>query len=284
MADMGAPSVTDSANRASALNSPRGRNGVDATPAVNGAGGPRRAAGPGGRSAPLPRVPVRAILDTLAATYPEAGTALRFGNPFELLVATILSAQCTDKRVNLVTPDLFARFPTSEAMAEAGEAAIAPLIASCGLYRSKARNIAAACRALVEHHAGQVPDRMEALIALPGVGRKTANVVLSNAFAVPAIAVDTHVFRVANRLGLARGRTPEQVEAQLRRRVPRAHWSQAHHWLIWHGRQVCHARTPACAGCVLLAHCAEGRRRRGAAPREPGRGRRRPQGQTAPKG
>jgi endonuclease-3 len=206
-------------------------------------------------AAGLPRVPVRRILEILRARYPDAGTALAFRNPFELLVATILSAQCTDQRVNLVTPGLFARFPTAEAMAAADEDTVAALISSCGLYRSKARHLVAAARALVAHHGGRVPARADALRALPGVGPKTANVVLSNAFAIPAIAVDTHVFRVARRLGLANGRTPEEVEAQLRRRIPRADWSQAHHWLIWHGRTICHARAPACGDCPLAPYC-----------------------------
>ncbi len=208
---------------------------------------------------PLPRVPVRKILAILAETYPQARTALDFRNPFELLVATVLSAQCTDRLVNRVTPGLFSAYPDAAAMAQAGPAEIEPLIARCGLFRTKAKNLAAAARLLVEHHGGQVPDTMEALLRLPGVGRKTANVVLSNAFGVPAIAVDTHVFRVARRLALASGTTPAQVETQLRRRIPRLDWAATHHRLIWHGRLICHARLPECGRCPLLALCAHGR-------------------------
>jgi len=208
---------------------------------------------------PLPRAPVGRILATLAETYPQVGTALDFTTPFELLVATVLSAQCTDKLVNRVTPGLFAVYPTALAMAQAGPAEIEPLIARCGLFRTKAKNLAAAARLLEKRHGGSVPETMEALLELPGVGRKTANVVLSNAFGVPGIAVDTHVFRVARRLSLARGTTPEQVEAQLRRRIPRSDWADTHHRLIWHGRLVCHARSPECGRCPLLPHCAHGR-------------------------
>ena len=220
----------------------------------------------GGARVPLPRIPVRVMLRTLAEMYPDVGTALDFGTPFELLVATVLSAQCTDKLVNTVTPGLFAVYPTAEAMAAATAEDIAPLINRCGLYRNKARHLAAAARVLVERHAGGVPRTMEELLALPGVGRKTANVVLSNAFGVPGIAVDTHVFRVANRLGLARGKTPGEVEAQLQRRVPRADWAITHHRLIWHGRLVCQARRPRCEQCRLLPYCPEGRRRGAQAP------------------
>ena len=211
---------------------------------------------------PLPRTPVGRILGTLAEAYPNVGTALSFQNPFELLVATILSAQCTDRLVNQVTPALFAAFPDAAALGRAGAAGIEPFIARCGLYHTKARNLAAAACLLAERHAGAVPQTMEELLALPGVGRKTANVVLSNAFGVPGIAVDTHVFRVANRLALARGTTPEQVEAQLRRRIPRAEWAITHHRLIWHGRTLCRARAPRCAECPLLPACAFGRARR----------------------
>ncbi len=209
----------------------------------------------------MPRVPVRAILQTLGEMYPNVGTALNFTTPFELLVATVLSAQCTDKLVNTVTPGVFAAYPTPEAMAAATAEDIEPLINRCGLYRNKAKNLAAAARVIVERHQGQIPCTMEDLLDLPGVGRKTANVVLSNAFGVPGIAVDTHVFRVANRLGLARGKTPEQVEAQLQRRIPRADWGITHHRLIWHGRLVCQARRPKCEECRLLPYCPEGRRR-----------------------
>lgn len=219
---------------------------------------------------PLPRAPVRKILAALAAAYPQAATALEFGNPFELLVATVLSAQCTDRLVNQVTPALFAAYPSAHALARATPAEIEPLIARCGLFRTKARNLAAAARLLVERHGGAVPQTMEELLALPGVGRKTANVVLSCAFAVPGIAVDTHVFRVARRLRLAAGATPAQVEEQLQRRIPRADWGITHHRLIWHGRLVCLARTPACPRCPLLPHCAHGRAETRGTGRDPG--------------
>ena len=219
-------------------------------------------ADPAPREAPrLPRVPVRRMLDILAATYPEARTALDFRNPFELLVATVLSAQCTDRLVNQVTPALFAAYPDAAALAAVEPADVEPLIGRCGLFHTKARHLVAAARAIVERHGGEVPATMAELLGLPGVGRKTANCVLANAFAVPGIAVDTHVFRVANRLGLAAGRTPEQVEAQLQRRCPRARWADLHHQLIWHGRLVCHARNPRCAECPLREVCPEGRRR-----------------------
>ena len=212
------------------------------------------------QAVPLPRAPVGKILAVLAQTYPQVGTALDFTSPFELLVATVLSAQCTDRLVNLVTPGLFAAYPTAEAMAGATALEIEPLISRCGLYHTKAKNLAAAARLLAERHGGRVPETMEALLQLPGVGRKTANVVLSNAFGIPGIAVDTHVFRVANRLALAHGKTPAQVEDQLRRRVPRVDWAVTHHRLIWHGRLICRARRPECGRCPLLAHCAFGRR------------------------
>ncbi len=201
------------------------------------------------------RVETGRILQILAETYPEAQCALLHETPFELLVATILSAQCTDERVNLITPRLFPRYGTPERMLSLSEDRLADLIRDCGLFRAKARSILGTCHALVAGHAGQVPRRMEDLVALPGVGRKTANVVLSNAFGVPAIAVDTHVFRVARRLGLATGDTPEKVESELRRRIPRRSWSQAHHWLIWHGRRICHARRPECTVCPLRELC-----------------------------
>lgn len=207
----------------------------------------------------LPRVPVGRILDELARLYPDSRTALRFETPFQLLVATMLSAQCTDRTVNQVTPALFARWPRPADYLDLDEATLGEAIRHCGLWRSKARNILATCHALCERHDGEVPRELAALTALPGVGRKTANVVLSNAFGVPALAVDTHVQRVANRLGLARSRTPEQTEAQLRRRIPRRLWSQAHHWLIWHGRLVCVARRPRCSACTLQPSCLHGR-------------------------
>lgn len=193
-----------------------------------------------------------AILDD---TYRGTTTALAYGSPFELLVAVVLSAQCTDVRVNIITARLFPAYDTPAKMLALGEERLAELIRDCGLYRSKAKNLIAACELLCREYGGQVPDRREDLQKLPGVGRKTANVLLSQLFNVPAIAVDTHVFRVANRLGLAGGKTPAEVEAGLMKTVPRAKWSEAHHWLIWHGRKVCKARRPACPVCPLKELC-----------------------------
>ncbi|HEY9898312.1 MAG TPA: endonuclease III [Pantanalinema sp.] len=198
---------------------------------------------------------IKRLLDTLKAAYPEAVTELRYGNDFELLVAVMLSAQTTDKRVNTVTPGLFARYPTPEAMAAASGEDVLPLIASVNFAPTKALNVVATARLLVERHAGKVPGTMEELVALPGVGRKTANVVLSIVFDVPAIAVDTHVFRVSHRLGFSKGLTPEAVEADLMRLIPRHDWAKAHHWLILHGRYTCVARKPKCERCALTADC-----------------------------
>ena len=194
------------------------------------------------------------ILKKLEEMYPEARAELKFSNPYEMLVATILSAQCTDRQVNRVTPAVFARYPDVAAMAEAREEDLYPLVKSCG-FRSKAGNIIAACRMMRDEYDGQVPASMEDLTRLPGVGRKTANVVLSNAFGLPAFAVDTHVFRVCNRLGLCRAKTVEETERQMTRLIPEEKWGQAHHWLIWHGRRVCRARGPLCETCGLRDLC-----------------------------
>lgn len=166
----------------------------------------------------------------------------------------MLSAQCTDKQVNKVTPAVFARWPDATAMAQAQVEELYPMVKSCG-FKSKAGNIIAACRMLVELYGGEVPRTMEKLTALPGVGRKTANVVMSNAFDIPAIAVDTHVFRVSNRLGIADADTVEKTEQQLMQVIPMEQWSIAHHWLIWHGRRVCKAQRPLCDECPLAALC-----------------------------
>jgi endonuclease-3 len=198
---------------------------------------------------------VRALVDALRAEYPEASTELAFATPFELLVATVLSAQATDRAVNAVTPVLFARFPDVASLAEAPLEEIEDAIRTLGLYRTKARHLRALAQLLRERHDGEVPARREALEALPGVGRKTASVVLASAFGVPALAVDTHVFRLAHRLGLSRAATPEGVERDLRRRIARADWIWAHHALIQHGRRVCHARRPACERCRLRPYC-----------------------------
>jgi len=199
-------------------------------------------------------------LERLAQTYADAKTALDFTNPYELLVSVILSAQCTDARVNMVTPGLFRAYPNVRAMARATPKAVERHIKSCGLYLTKAKNIVAASKMIVDEHGGAVPHTMDELTALPGVGRKTANVVLSVAFDQDAIAVDTHVFRVANRLGLVRAKTPDDVERQLMKVVPRERWSQAHHWLIHHGREICHARKPECRRCPLVDLCPSAKR------------------------
>jgi len=196
----------------------------------------------------------RAILKGLAELYPGAGPELHFTNPFETLMATILAAQCTDARVNQVTPALFRDYPDAQAMAKAAPEEIFPYVKSCG-FRSKAVNIVNASRMIVEKFGGRVPDTLEELTALPGVGRKTANVVLAFSFGQPAIPVDTHVFRVANRLGLSDALTVEETEKQLMALLPREDWSQAHHWLIYHGRRVCHSQKPDCAGCALRPYC-----------------------------
>lgn len=194
------------------------------------------------------------ILAELRRLYPEAGPELHFTNPYETLIATMLAAQCTDRQVNIVTATLFPMLPDAFAMAKMTKEELHPLIKSCG-FKSKADHIIATCRILVEQYGGNVPDTMEALVALPGVGRKTANVVLSNAFGVPAIAVDTHVFRVSNRLGLAHAKDVRKTEEQLMDAIPREDWSVAHHWLILHGRRVCAARKPACEACTLAGLC-----------------------------
>ena len=194
------------------------------------------------------------ILEKLEEMYPEAKAELVFSNPYEMLVATMLSAQCTDKQVNKVTPAVFERWPDANAMAEARVEELFPMVKSCG-FKSKAGNIIAACRIIKEQHGGQVPDTMEALTALPGVGRKTANVVMFNAFGIPAFAVDTHVFRVSNRLGLCKADTVEETERQMTKLIPKENWGRAHHWLIWHGRKLCKAQRPLCEGCPLNELC-----------------------------
>ena len=195
-------------------------------------------------------VPKMAILAELKRLYPDAGPELHFTNPYETLVATMLSAQCTDKQVNKVTPQVFALYPDAPSMAACTAEELYPLVKSCG-FKSKAGNIVEACRLITLRHGGEVPRTMEELTALPGVGRKTANVVMANAFDVPAIAVDTHVFRVSNRLGLADAKTVEETEQQLMKAIPKKDWRDAHHWLIFHGRRVCKAQRPLCERCTL---------------------------------
>ncbi|MBQ9251226.1 MAG: endonuclease III [Clostridia bacterium] len=196
------------------------------------------------------------ILQALEETYPEAGPELHFTNPYETLVATILSAQCTDKQVNKVTPAVFARYPDADSMAKAELDDLFPMVKSCG-FKSKAGNIVAACKIISEEYGGQVPATREELTKLPGVGRKTANVVLSNAFGVPAFAVDTHVFRVSNRLGLCKADSVEATERQMTKLIPEEKWGKAHHWLIWHGRRICKAQRPLCEECQLKEWCKE---------------------------
>lgn len=195
------------------------------------------------------------ILAELARLYPDAKPALHFANPFQLLVAVILSAQCTDVKVNMVTPALFDAYPDAMALSRAEPEQVEPFIRTCGLYHSKAKNLVGMAQALVSQYGGEVPANHDALEALPGVGRKTANVVMSCAFGEDAIAVDTHVFRVTNRLGLADASDVLKTEQQLMLAIPREQWSRAHHWLIYHGRRVCAARKPACEGCTLHAWC-----------------------------
>ena len=201
---------------------------------------------------------VAKIIDILREAYPDARCALDHTNPLELLVATVLSAQCTDQRVNVVTKGLFARYRTAADYAAAEPAALEQQVRSTGFFRNKAANIRAACRQIVERHGGKVPDTMEALVALPGVARKTANVVLGNAFGRnDGIVVDTHVARVAGRLGLtaAKKSQPEKIERDLMGLVERDEWTMFAHWLIFHGRRVCTARKPDCPGCPLNKLC-----------------------------
>lgn len=203
----------------------------------------------------LKRIPTKRILSQLKAMYPEAHCELDYRNPFELLIATILSAQSTDRQVNIVTRDLFARFPTPASFLTLSPEELANHIRRLGLFRNKSKNILKTCQILVNDYHGEVPHEREALESLPGVGRKTANVVLSNAFGIPALAVDTHVQRVANRLSLADSTNPLETEKQLMKRVPKKDWTDTHHQLIWHGRRICLARNPKCALCELASLC-----------------------------
>jgi endonuclease-3 len=196
----------------------------------------------------------RRILKALSADYPDADTELHYRNPFELLVATILSAQSTDRGVNLVTPGLFQRYRTAKALAAAPPQELEPLIHSTGFFRAKARALIGMAQALVERHGGEVPADMEALTKLPGVGRKTASVVLGHALGVPALPVDRHVLRVANRIGLAGSHDPEEVETELRSVLPRSDWTRASDTLILHGRRVCKPK-PLCEQCSVRDDC-----------------------------
>ena len=191
------------------------------------------------------------VMEALGKLYPEAKPELNFRNPYETLIATILSAQCTDRRVNQVTAKLFPQYPDAFAMARLTPEELEPMIRECGLYHSKAKNIIAASRTLVEQYDGRVPGTRAELMKLPGVGQKTAGVVLLAAFGDDQIPVDTHVFRVSRRIGLADASTPEKVEEQLRALLERDIWSLGHHLIIWHGRRCCHARKPECERCPL---------------------------------
>lgn len=198
----------------------------------------------------------QAVCAALARTYPDAHCELDYRNPLELLVATILSAQCTDVRVNIVTKELFRRCRTARDYAEISQEELERLIQSTGFFRNKAKNIRACCASLVAKHGGEVPREFAALTALAGVGRKTANVVLGNAFGMnEGVVVDTHVQRLAVRLGFTREKSPEKIEQDLMKLVPRADWALLSHWLIWHGRRRCTARKPDCAQCEIAALC-----------------------------
>jgi endonuclease III len=195
------------------------------------------------------------IYESLQKEFPDARCELEFHTPYELLIATMLSAQCTDERVNQVTDDLFRVANTPEDIISLGLSALEEKIHSLGLFHNKAKNILNASQILVEDYGGEVPQTIDLLRRLPGVGRKTANVVVSNAYGVPALAVDTHVFRVAHRLGLAVGNTPEKVEEELKQVFPREKWTSIHHLLIFLGRRICMARKPACEQCPVNSVC-----------------------------
>lgn len=204
---------------------------------------------------PLTKAQKQVILAKLEETYKDTKTALNYNSPFELLVAVILSAQCTDERVNVITARLFPRLNTPEKMGALTQEQMEEEIRDCGLYHAKAKNILGACHMLVERFNSTIPSDIKTLMELPGVGQKTANVVASIIYNVPAIAVDTHVFRVSHRLGMAKGADPLATEKELQKAIPMEKWSDAHHWFIWHGRKICKARKPLCSKCVLLAEC-----------------------------
>lgn len=203
----------------------------------------------------LSKEEIEKVLEILKEMYPDVKSMLHFDTPFELLVATILSAQCTDVRVNKVTDVMFKKHNTPQDFAKMDIKDIEGYIKTCGLYRNKAKNIKNASIKLVEDFEGKVPDNMKDIMKLPGVGRKTANVVLSNAYGIPGIAVDTHVFRVTNRIGLADAKDVLNTEYQLRENIPKERWSDAHHELIYLGRNICKARKPLCENCKLTQYC-----------------------------
>ena len=208
-----------------------------------------------GEAPPSQQSRVRAILRALREQFPDPACALSHRNPYELLAATILSAQCTDQRVNMVTPALFRAYPTAASLAAGDIDRIADIIRSTGFFNAKARNLLACARMLVERHGGEVPATMEELTALPGVGRKTANVVLGNAFGIPGLPVDTHVVRIANLLALTASDDPVAIERDLCGIIPKEEWTEASHLLILHGRATCVARRPKCDACPILTHC-----------------------------
>ncbi|MGN9165062.1 endonuclease III [Tissierellaceae bacterium HCP3S3_D8] len=195
------------------------------------------------------------VIDLLLGLYPDAKAELNFTNPFELLIATILSAQCTDVRVNKTTDSLFKELKTPEDYIELGQEELGKRIYSCGFYKNKSKNIIEACKIIIDKYDGKVPDTIEELMKLPGVGRKTANVVASNAFGVPAIAVDTHVFRVSNRIGLADSKNVLDTEKDLMDNIDKNMWTKAHHLIIFHGRRICKARNPLCEECPIRPYC-----------------------------
>jgi len=203
---------------------------------------------------PRPARETREILDRLSTQHPGADTELHYHSPFELLIATILSAQSTDARVNIVSPSLFAKYPDARALAAATPADVEPIIVTTGFFRAKTRSIIGAARALVDRHGGDVPSSMDALVELPGVGRKTANVVLGHALGVPGLPVDRHVLRVANRLGIATSDDPEMVEKQLQTALPKARWTVSSDTLILHGRRICRPK-PMCDRCAARDLC-----------------------------
>jgi endonuclease-3 len=223
-----------------------------------GAAPPKTAGAKAKARAPFRPTPAFAVkvLDILEGVHPEARCALDYRTPFELSVATILSAQCTDERVNQVTPVLFDRFPTAQNLAEASPAEVEPIIRSTGFFRNKARSIIGFAQGLVRDHGGEIPRSVEIMRKLPGVGRKTANVVLGHAYGInEGIAVDTHVLRVSNRLGMAKGADPLKVEEQLMALVPRERWTRTTDLIIFHGRKVCNAQRPRCGDCPLFSLC-----------------------------
>ncbi|MDU5441716.1 MAG: endonuclease III [Finegoldia magna] len=198
---------------------------------------------------------INKILDDLDSLYPDAKAGLDFTTPFELLIATILSAQCTDVRVNKVTAVLFKEHNTPKSILDLGIDGLTKYIKSCGLYKTKSKNIINTCNVLYHDYDSEVPDNIQELMKLPGVGRKTANVVVSNAFDTPAIAVDTHVFRVTNRIGIVNEKDVLSTEKALMRVIPKERWSKSHHLFIWHGRNICKARNPKCEECILNDRC-----------------------------